>query len=87
MKLLYLKKQRHQRSIELTMKKILYILLLLVAGIQAKAQSFSVEAIPDTNQLMIGEQVKVNLRVTYRVDNGAVNVVFPTLYDTINEFV
>jgi hypothetical protein len=69
------------------MKKILYILLLLVAGIQAKAQSFSVEAIPDTNQLMIGEQVKVNLRVTYRVDNGAVNIVFPTLYDTINEFV
>jgi hypothetical protein len=69
------------------MKKILYILLLLVVTFQVKAQSFSVEAIPDTNKLMIGEQVKVNLRVTYRVDNGAVNVVFPTLYDTINEFV
>jgi hypothetical protein len=69
------------------MKKTLYILLLLVVTFQVKAQSFSVEAIPDTNKLMIGEQVKVNLRVTYRVDNGAVNVVFPTLYDTINEFV
>jgi hypothetical protein len=69
------------------MKKILYILLLLVVTFQVKAQSFSVEAIPDSNKLMIGEQVKVNLRVTYRVDNGAVNVVFPTLYDTINEFV
>lgn len=69
------------------MKKILYILLLLVVTFQVSAQSFSVEAIPDTNKLMIGEQVKVNLRVTYRVDNGAVNVVFPTLYDTINEFV
>ncbi len=69
------------------MKKILYILLLLVVTFQVKAQSFSVEALPDTNKLMIGEQVKVNLRVTYRVDNGAVNVVFPTLYDTINEFV
>lgn len=69
------------------MKKILYILLLLVVTFQVKAQSFSVEAIPDTNKLMIGEQVKVNLRVTYRVDNGAANVVFPTLYDTINEFV
>ncbi len=69
------------------MKKLLYILIALFSILNANAQTYSVEAAPDTNSILIGEQININLKANYRVDEGEVNITFPTLYDTINEFV
>lgn len=69
------------------MKKILYIFLLLVIAFQANAQQYKVEAKADTSSILIGEQVKVIIKIDYRRDLGSINVVFPTMYDTINKFV
>ncbi len=68
------------------LKKIIYILLLLLA-FQANAQQFKVEAKADTSAILIGEQVKVHLKIDYRRDLGSISIAFPTIYDTINEFI
>jgi hypothetical protein len=67
------------------LKKVIYILLLL--AFQANAQQYKVEAKADTSAILIGEQVKVNIKIDYRRDLGSISIVFPTIYDTINEFV
>ncbi|MCB0408971.1 MAG: hypothetical protein KDD29_02060 [Flavobacteriales bacterium] len=69
------------------MKKLLYILIALFSILNTNAQTYSVEATPDTNSILIGEQINIILKANYRVDEGEVNIIFPTLYDTINEFV
>lgn len=69
------------------LKKILYILLLLAFSFQANAQQYRVEAKADTSAILIGEQVKVNIKIDYRRDLGSITIAFPTIYDTINEFV
>ena len=69
------------------MKKTLYILLLLAISFQLTAQQYKVEAKADTSSILIGEQVKVNIKIDYRRDLGSIFIAFPTVYDTINEFV
>jgi len=69
------------------MKKVLSILFLFIYVINVNAQSYYVEATTDTNSILIGEQINVTLKANYRVDEGEVKITFPTLYDTINEFV
>lgn len=69
------------------MKKLLYILIALFSILNTNAQTYSVEANSDTNSILIGEQINITLKANYRVDEGEVNITFPTLYDTINEFV
>lgn len=69
------------------LKNILYILLLLAFSFTAYAQNYKIEAKADTSSILIGEQVKVTLKIDYRRDMGSITIVFPTIYDTINEFV
>ena len=69
------------------MNKLLYILIFLFGSLGLSAQSIDVNASIDTNFLLIGEQTQIELKVQYRLDGETVNVQFPTLIDTINEFV
>lgn len=69
------------------MKKLGFILFLLIISFQANAQQFKVEAKADTSAILIGEQVKVHLKIDYRRDLGSISIAFPIIYDTINEFV
>ena len=69
------------------MRNLLYILISFICLAKVNAQTYSVEAITDTNSILIGEQINITLKSNYRVDEGKINIIFPTLYDTINEFV
>lgn len=69
------------------MDKFISILVLIFGFTQINAQTYSVEANPDTNSILIGEQINITLKANYRVDEGEVNIILPTLYDTINEFI
>lgn len=69
------------------MDKFISILVLIFGFTQINAQTYSVEANPDTNSILIGEQINITLKAIYRVDEGEVNIILPTLYDTINEFI
>ena len=69
------------------MRKLISILILIFSVAATNAQSYSVEAKADTNSILIGEQINIALQSNYRVDEGEINIIFPTLYDTINEFV
>jgi len=69
------------------MKKLLYILVFLFGSFGLSAQNIDMNASIDTNFLLIGEQTQIHLKVQYRLDGEAVNVRFPELTDTINEFI
>ena len=69
------------------MNKLIYILFVLLGFTQLQAQTYSVESIANTNSILIGEQINITLKTSYRVDEGEVKITFPPLYDTINEFV
>jgi hypothetical protein len=69
------------------MKKLISILILIISISAVNAQKYSVEAVANTKSILIGEQINITLKSNYRVDEGEINIVFPTLYDTINEFV
>lgn len=69
------------------MKRLLYILLFFAFSFQVTAQQYKVEVKTDTTAILIGEQVQVTLKIDYRRDLGSINIAFPTLYDTISEFV
>jgi len=68
------------------MNKILYILVFFLGSLGLSAQSVDVNATIDTNFLLLGEQTQIELKVQYRLDGEVVNVQFPTLIDTISEF-
>ena len=69
------------------MKKVLYIFVFTLISLSSFAQQIEVNSTIDSNSILIGQQAHINLNVTYDVKEGAVNIVFPTIYDTINEFV
>jgi hypothetical protein len=69
------------------MNKLLYIILFLLGSFGLSAQSVDVNASIDTNFLLIGEQTRIELKVQYRLDGEAVSVQFPSLKDTISEFI
>ncbi len=55
--------------------------LLLLTGTGVLAQT--PKAVLDSATILIGQQVRVELSVTYRVDAGPVNIVWPVVTDTI----
>ncbi len=69
------------------MNKLLYILIFLFGSLGLSAQSVDVNASIDTNFLLVGEQTQIELKVQYRLDGEPVSVNFPTLTDTISEFI
>ncbi|MGB0883062.1 MAG: hypothetical protein ACPGSO_08900 [Vicingaceae bacterium] len=69
------------------MKKLLYILIFFFGSLGLSAQTVNVEASIDTNFLLIGEQTQIELKVQYKVDGEKVDVQFPSLIDTITEFI
>jgi len=68
------------------MNKLLYILVFFFGSLGLSAQSVDVNATIDTNFLLIGEQTQIELKVQYRLDGEIINIQFPTLIDTISEF-
>ena len=68
-------------------KRLLYIIVFLFGSFGLSAQTVDVNASIDTNFLLIGEQTQIELKVQYRLDGKAVDVQFPTLIDTITEFI
>lgn len=69
------------------MKKLLYILIVLLASINLSAQTAKVSASIDTNYLLLGEQTQIHLKVQYKLDGNIVSVKFPDINDTLSEFV
>jgi len=69
------------------LKNLLYILIILLSSTSLIAQNAEVNAKLDVNAILIGEQANIELSVQYQVDEGSISVTFPTLHDTINEFV
>ena len=69
------------------MKKLISILVLIISAFALNAQTHNVKAVADTNFILIGEQINITLKANYRVDEGEISIIFPTVYDTINEFV
>jgi len=69
------------------MNKLLYILVFIFGSLGLSAQTVDVNASIDTNFLLIGEQTQIELKVKYKLDGENVAVQFPTLVDTITEFI
>ncbi len=69
------------------MKKLIYIVLFLFVALQVSAQNAKVNASIDTNQLLLGEQTQIHLKLQYQLDGKPVAVQFPDLLDTLNKFV
>jgi hypothetical protein len=67
------------------MNKLLYILVFLLGSYNLSAQEIEVSAKLDKPSILIGEEIKIDLSISYRVDNGEVSVQFPILNDTIIE--
>ncbi len=74
---------RRSRSVLRTLPTFVVALALLVfTGATALAQV--PQAVLDSNTILIGQQAHVELSVTYRVDAGPVNIVWPVVTDTIS---
>jgi hypothetical protein len=69
------------------MKRSIYILIFLLGSLGLSAQKIEVNASIDTNFILIGEQTQIELSITYRVDEGEINIQFPQHNDTINKFI
>ena len=65
------------------MKNIVLSLFIFFLGYSLAYSQTSVSATLDTNFIRIGEPVKLTLRANYRLDEGAINLSFPTYSDTI----
>ena len=55
----------------------------LLLALTCVAQSAKPSATLDTSKIRIGEQTRLELAISYRVDEGETSVVFPMLMDTI----
>ncbi|MCB0401746.1 MAG: hypothetical protein KDD41_06660 [Flavobacteriales bacterium] len=69
------------------MKKLLTILMLLIAATAMQGQSVEVSSSIDTNYLLFGEQTQIHLKVRYQLAGKTVNLKFPQIIDTLSEFV
>ena len=67
------------------MKKINKIVVLVFVLISARlfAQDLKVNAVLDSSKIRIGEQVKLDLYVTYNANQKDLNIQWPAIGDTI----
>lgn len=77
----------HSWQINMKMKKIVNLLILLLSSALINAQGVRVAASLDTNKLLIGEQTTLHITVDYSAESGITQLIFPTFYDTINQYV
>ncbi len=68
-------------------KKLFYILIFTFSCAFLQAQQTVVSASIDTNSILIGEQAKIELSISYKVNKGTISIQLPQLYDTINEHI
>ncbi len=73
--------QRNSKSFKLVAAGFYVVLSLFTSAVMA--QDVKPVAKLDTATILIGQQVRLELSVTYNVDKGAVNIVWPTITDTI----
>ncbi len=75
----------HRRATSISMLFLGAVSCLLMGLLPAAvlAQSIKPKAVLDSATILIGQQAHVELSVTYRVDGGPVNIVWPMVTDTI----
>lgn len=65
---------------------ILSLIAMICVSFYANAQDVKVSANIDSSSILIGQQTKLNLKVTFRVDNGKeTKITFPEIVDTIRK--
>ncbi len=69
------------------MRKLIYILFVLFGALNLNAQDIEVSSSIDTNYLLFGEQTQIHLKVKCQLNGEKINVKFPHIIDTLNEFV
>lgn len=77
-------------KLKLTYKKnlsaVLVLLLMVFSFVNSAAQDIKATAQLDSNEIQIGQQVKLLLSIQYRVDNGKqVKIAWPEIADTIRK--
>jgi uncharacterized membrane protein YraQ (UPF0718 family) len=65
-------------------KKIIVLFAILIAG-SAFAQDLKVNAVLDSSKIRIGEQVKLDVYVTYNANQKNIKIQWPEIGDTITE--
>jgi len=79
-------KMRTGKKHTLIFTSAITIVLLFVFSYSSKAQEIKATAKLDSNSILIGQQVKLQLSVQYRVDNGKqINIQWPEIADTIRK--
>ena len=70
------------------MQRIIYFIgLFILSSAKLFAQDVRVAAQIDTNKILIGEQIQLDLSADFRVDQGAINITWPSFKDTITELI
>ncbi len=65
---------------------ILSLIAMICFAFYSNAQDVKVSANIDSSSILIGQQTKLNLKVTFRVDNGKeTKITFPEIVDTIRK--
>jgi hypothetical protein len=69
-----------------SLQKVFMLFAVLFAISNSQAQDIKVKAQLDSNSILIGEQIKLNLNIQYRADNGKhLKIKFPDIADTIRK--
>jgi hypothetical protein len=62
---------------------VAFIFILIAGNLLSQQQQLRVDAVLDTSKMRIGEQVKVDLYVTYNANLGNVDIQWPSIGDTL----
>ena len=65
--------------------KYFICLLLVIGGVTGFAQSIEVAAMMDTNKIRIGEQSKIDLYITHKVNQKNLKIQWPFIGDTLRK--
>lgn len=73
-------------NLNFKVQSLKFLIVVLVSFSSAGcifSQEIKVKATLDSNSILIGEQVKLRLAVSYKADQGAISIQWPSLGDTI----
>lgn len=70
-------------SSQLTVGSWIILLIVIIFSQSLLSQNVSVNAKLDSNSILIGEQTKLHLSVSYKPDQGDIQILWPTLGDTL----
>lgn len=68
-------------------RPIITIFMLFLCGLFANAQQIAVDAVLDTGKMRIGEQVKLDLYLSYDANHSDIKIKWPSIGDTLTSSV